>query len=80
MGTRTYSVPWLLHEELGEADHLRVAVERLGEVYHGVGGVLLVAVATGGEKTGESSLGERIAFVRSTGGELMRELMLARSE
>lgn len=70
VGEGAYGVARLLREELRELDHVRVALERLGEVDHRVGGVLLVARARGGEEGPECGHGRGVALFATAGGVL----------
>jgi hypothetical protein len=57
----------LLHEYLGQPDHVRVVVEGLGEVDHLIGGVLLVAVCGGSEEGRKSGRGNGVALGTAAG-------------
>lgn len=57
-----YSSVRLLNKELGEPDHLGIAIELFGEVDHSVRCILLVAVTAGGEKSHERLLRDRTAL------------------
>ncbi len=68
--TETYSISGLLDKELGESDHLRVVVQRLGKVNHSIRRVLLIAVPASGEKTSKRGLRERVALIGASSCDL----------
>ena len=66
----TDRVAGLLSENLGQLDHLGVALELLGEINHLVGRILLFARSGSGQKGGECSHGDRIALLSASRGKL----------
>ena len=68
-----YRVARLLREDLRELDHVRVVVERLGEVDHRVRRVLLLAGTRGGEERRERGHGDRVALFGTTCSELWNQ-------
>lgn len=52
----THGVARLLHEDLGETDHVRVVIELFGEVDHSISRVLLITVPACSQKSRESLL------------------------
>lgn len=71
----TNGITGLLHENLGEADHLRVIIKLFGEVDHGVSCVLLIAVPACSQKARESLLRDWIALLCTSCVDLIRNLV-----
>jgi len=66
----TDRIAGLLSENLGQRDHLRIALEPFGEVNHLVGRILLFARPCSGQKGGECSHGDRVALLSASCGKL----------
>jgi len=64
-----WRVAWLLNENLGEPNHLTIAVQLFGEINHLVSGILLVAWSSGSQKGGEGSNRKRVALLSTSRGD-----------
>lgn len=67
---RTHGVASLLGKDLREGDHVRIVAELFREVDHGVGRVLLVAGARGGEEGRGGVYCDRVALFAAACGVL----------
>lgn len=70
----THGVARLLHEDLGETDHVRVVVELFGEVDHSISRVLLITVPACSQKSRESLLRDRVALLGTPSSNLQWRL------
>lgn len=71
----THGVARLLHEDLGETDHVRVVVELFGEVDHSISRVLLITVPACSQKSRESLLRDRVTLLGTPSSNLKWRLV-----
>ena len=62
----TDRIAGLLSENLGQLDHLSIALEPLGEIDHLVGRILLFTRSCSGQEGGERSHGDRVALLSAS--------------
>jgi len=68
----TDRIAGLLSENLGQLDHLSIALELLGKVNHLVGRILLFTGSCSGQKGSECSHGDRVALLSASCGKLFK--------
>jgi len=67
---QTDRIAGLLNEDLRQLDHLSVVAERLGEIDHLVGRILLFTWPRSSQKGAECSYGDRVTLLCASRGKL----------
>ena len=66
----THRVPGLLSEDLSQGNDVRIVAQRLRQIDHVIGGILLITRASGSKEGSKSGDGDRVALLTTTSGVL----------